>query len=77
MLRAAAVSPDLAGRFQPWDHLLVIQETGKFLLIPAKQKEPAASPMNAEAMWEDGFVPTASRNGNSMGPTHATPLPKH
>jgi glutamate-5-semialdehyde dehydrogenase len=36
--QAAVVSPELAERFQPGDHLLVMQDSGDLLLIPAEQK---------------------------------------
>ncbi|WP_203236418.1 hypothetical protein [Methylobacterium crusticola] len=35
--RAAVITPDLADRFEPGDHLLVLPETGDFLHIPAAQ----------------------------------------
>jgi len=36
--RAAVVSPELAAAFQPGDHLLVMQDSGALLRIPAAQK---------------------------------------
>ncbi len=41
--RAALVSAELAARFRPGDHLLVVQDSGDLLLIPAAQKALAAA----------------------------------
>src|SRR4051812_32694400 len=41
--RAAVITPELAERFREGDHLLVLQETGDLLHIPAAQMALAAS----------------------------------
>jgi glutamate-5-semialdehyde dehydrogenase len=40
--RVTVVSPELAARFQPGDHLLVEQVSGELLLIPVADQQAAA-----------------------------------
>ena len=50
--RAAIVTPDMAAAFQPGDHLLVVQDTGDLLRIPAAQNALAAAAVSrAEAAF--------------------------
>jgi glutamate-5-semialdehyde dehydrogenase len=54
--RAATVSKDLAAAFKPGDHLLVMQESGELLRIPAAQKALVAEAVNRAA---DAFAAMA------------------
>src|SRR5689334_10607557 len=40
--RVTVVSPELAAAFQPGDRLIVVQETGDLLRVPAEQARVAA-----------------------------------
>ncbi|HLZ70911.1 MAG TPA: aldehyde dehydrogenase family protein [Dehalococcoidia bacterium] len=47
--RVSCVTPELAARFRPGDRLVVVQETGELLLIPAEQQAIAAGAVGRAA----------------------------
>ncbi len=47
--RVTVVPPELAARFQPGDRLVVVQETGDLLLVPAEQQRIAAEAVGRAA----------------------------
>jgi len=60
--RATVVPPELAERFQPGDHLLVVQDSGDLLHVPAAQKALAEQAVGrAHAAFQAmGAVPDAA-----------------
>jgi glutamate-5-semialdehyde dehydrogenase len=60
--RAAIVTPELAARFQPGDHLLMLQDSGDLLHIPADEKALAAEAVDRAfaAFQAMRFIPDAA-----------------